>query len=64
MMLSVIFGASPRDARQNAGNDESNEDNGRGHGPCGEGIQRKTSQKMSGPTTEHGFPRALRQDIN
>jgi hypothetical protein len=30
MVPSVIFGASPRDARQNAGNDESNEDNGRG----------------------------------
>jgi hypothetical protein len=64
MVPSVIFGASPRDARQNAGNDESNEDNGRGHGPCGEGIQRKTSQVMSGPTTEHGFPGALRQGIN
>jgi len=50
MVRNIMFGASPREARQDAGNDESDEGNGRGHSPHSDAIQGKTSQVTRGPT--------------
>jgi hypothetical protein len=56
-VVAIDIGASPRNARQDAGNDENDESDGRGHGPSVEGkqIEGKARGVMSGPMIGHGL---------